>query len=208
MSAPRTGGIESGSSDEWYTPQTDDRPSKNKGRGLGDQAAQWPTPQCADGERASNTQMRGNLTLKGAASQWPTPRAEASAQTGGHRGMPDTLTSAARTWPTPASPDWKDNGTEEAAQNRKSPCLPAAVHLAGHPDPASPSTSGKPRDFPTPTANRRTGLQSHGVNVVTGQLNPDWVAQLMGFPADWCHLDAETLSRLTATRSAPTSPKP
>ncbi len=38
--------------------------------------------------------------------------------------------------------------------------------------------------FPTPTASRRTGLQSHGVNVVTGALNPTWVEWLMGWPLD------------------------
>lgn len=61
----------------------------------------------------------------------------------------------------------------------------------------SAANYGRPRDndrgdlqaaalsFPTPTANRPDGLQSHGVNVVTGQLNPAWVEWLMGFPAGW-----------------------
>jgi hypothetical protein len=39
--------------------------------------------------------------------------------------------------------------------------------------------------YPTPTANRWGGLQSHGVNVVTGLLNPAWVAALMGYPPEW-----------------------
>jgi hypothetical protein len=39
--------------------------------------------------------------------------------------------------------------------------------------------------IPTPTSSRRTGLQSHGVNVVTGSLNPTWVEWLMGFPFEW-----------------------
>ena len=39
--------------------------------------------------------------------------------------------------------------------------------------------------FPTPTANRWDGLQSHGVNVVSGQLNPTWVEWLMGYPPGW-----------------------
>lgn len=66
-------------------------------------------------------------------------------------------------WPTPAARDWRDDGHCPGAQERKSPCLPASVQLAGPPDPASPSTSGKRR----------------------GSLNPAWVAQLMGLPADW-----------------------
>lgn len=55
-------------------------------------------------------------------------------------------------------------------------------------------------DYPTPTANRRTGLQSHGVNVVSGSLNPAWVSQLMGFPDGWLDLPDEALSRLSGTR--------
>lgn len=67
-------------------------------------------------------------------------------------------------WPTPATRDWKDKGSEPAAQARKSPCLPAAAHLAGQRDQANPSTDGKPQ----------------------GSLNSRWVAQLMGYPSDWC----------------------
>ena len=42
--------------------------------------------------------------------------------------------------------------------------------------------------WPTPTANRRGGLQSHGVNAVSGSLNPMWVEWLMGFPLGWTDL--------------------
>ena len=46
--------------------------------------------------------------------------------------------------------------------------------------------------LPTPTANRRSGLQSHGVNVVEGSLNPDWVEWLMGYPQGWTDLSTES----------------
>ncbi len=42
-----------------------------------------------------------------------------------------------------------------------------------------------PKMWPTPTSNRRDGLQSHGVNVISGQLNPTWVEWLQGFPLGW-----------------------
>lgn len=53
--------------------------------------------------------------------------------------------------------------------------------------------------IPTPTASRRSGLQSHGVNVVTGSLNPLWVEWLMGFPQGWTDLED------SATPSCPKS---
>jgi hypothetical protein len=43
--------------------------------------------------------------------------------------------------------------------------------------------------LPTPTANRRSGLQSHGKNVVRWQLNPRWVEWLMGWPIGWVSLE-------------------
>ncbi len=49
---------------------------------------------------------------------------------------------------------------------------------------------GAARLLPTPTATRWDGLQSHGKNVVTGQLNPTWVEWLMGFPPGWTDLEA------------------
>lgn len=66
-------------------------------------------------------------------------------------------------WPTPAARDWRDNGTEPAAQDRKSPSIPAMVMRVSHPDQINRSSIGKSR----------------------ARLNPRWVAQLMGFPADW-----------------------
>lgn len=44
------------------------------------------------------------------------------------------------------------------------------------------------KKWPTPTANRRSGLQSHGENAILGHLNPAWVEWLMGWPIGWTDL--------------------
>jgi hypothetical protein len=74
----------------------------------------------------------------------------------------------------------------------------------------SPDKMGRPRpndrgdlqaavtQMPTPTANRRSGLQSHGKNAILGQLNPTWVEWLMGFPLGWTDLEGS---------ETPSSPK-
>lgn len=54
--------------------------------------------------------------------------------------------------------------------------------------------------WPTPTANRRSGLQSHGKNAILGRLNPRWVEWLMGFPVGWLK------SEDSGTPSSPKSP--
>jgi hypothetical protein len=87
-------------------------------------------------------------------------------------------------WPTPVAHD--DGKTPEAHMAMKQ-------RMKGGPRNTITSLTvmvkAVERDMlPTPTANRRDGLQSHGVNVVSGSLNPAWVSKLMGFPADWVDL--------------------
>lgn len=98
------------------------------------------------------------------------------------------LTQIARMWPTPRATEWKNpkgktgNRTEEAS-NRAGWTLSEVALL------------------PTPTANRWDGLQSHGVNVVEGSLNPAWVEILLGFPPGWTDLTAADPTTGTATGS-------
>jgi len=72
------------------------------------------------------------------------------------------------------------------------------------------------RMWPTPTADRYSGLQSHGQNAILGSLNPQWVSWLMGYPVDWCDLPdvqpsecpiGSTSSEPSATPSSRRSPK-
>lgn len=66
------------------------------------QAANWPTPMAADGDRTSEEHQRGNPTLEGSANRWPTPTAEDSEQSQRRRPTDRTLPTEAREfWPTP-----------------------------------------------------------------------------------------------------------
>ena len=122
------------------------------------------------GQRAYRLQPDGrsvlqSVTLNQQVAMWPTPQARSAPDCEAERRrIPPSLESAAMaSWPTPSTRDWKDSGTEPAAQARKSPYLPASVVINGQPDLDSPSTDGKSRAL----------------------LNPRWVAQLQGFPSDW-----------------------
>lgn len=55
--------------------------------------------------------------------------------------------------------------------------------------------------WPTPTANRWSGLQSHGRNAVLGTLNPTWVEWLMGFPLFWLRTNSERSEMLSSLKS-------
>src|ERR1043166_5090298 len=147
----------------------------------------WPTPQGRDYRSVTGNEInqRDNAlqNLNVAAKMWPTPHANAStgAGTQGRDGGLN-LQTAARLWPTPTSRDHKDGSAESCRNVPVNSLLGRAVHL------------------PTPTANRWDGLQSHGVNVISGQLNPTWVEWLMGYPSEWTDLD------VSETPSSPKSP--
>jgi hypothetical protein len=111
----------------------------------------WPTP------AACNPQDGEELET------WLARRELIKAQKKNGNGMGTPFAIAVQMWPTPAARDWRDNGTEPAAQDRKSPNIAAIVMRVSHPDQINRSSIGRSR----------------------ARLNPRWVAQLMGFPADW-----------------------
>lgn len=87
-------------------------------------------------------------------------------------------------WPTATSRDWKD-GTAQSCRNVPiNGLLGRAVHQG---------------NWPTPHANCHTGVGEHGEGgdnlqtAVNGQLNPDWVEILMGFPIGWTDIDRNDL---------------
>lgn len=78
----------------------------------------WPSPQSADGERASETLYRGeeNPTLLGAARSWPTPDTAPEAPNANSNKVngPKALGEAARLWPTAQAHDERERGNTEA----------------------------------------------------------------------------------------------
>lgn len=155
----------------------------------------WATPVKADAERGSGNYPRGNPTLLGQVRKenWTTPCADdasarstkyaqggtaPSAQVRAESGPPDPASDSTngnrRDWPTPQAHDAKTgqaervgrSGTEHGGRNLNDEVVAEEM-------------------WPTPTADHRSGLQSHGDNAILGQLNPEWVLQLMGMPRDW-----------------------
>jgi hypothetical protein len=169
--------------------------SGKSGDGLATAASKvWQTPSASSGQagcRSRSGKRKGELLLAGqaieATRKWPTPMA-ADAMMVKYNGVKDgvrnpSLGMAAGCWPTPAAWDWKQDGSHPAAQDRRSPCLPAATVLAGRQDPTSPSEIG---------------------NLGGCLLNSHWVATLMGFPRTWCDLITVTHSERSGTRLSPT----
>lgn len=122
----------------------------------------WPTPRA--GNPGSRPNRKGGKILseevKKSMGMIPTPRAEDSQSCGAHRGTPDTLTAFTKMWPTPTASMMTAADQEQA-------------RFAGNKGGSRPSYQDA----------KAMGAGN------CGQLNPDWVELLMGWPLGWTRTD-------------------
>jgi len=123
---------------------------------------------------------------------WPTPSTrDHHAQGAGMNTKarsPSLATTVQKLWLTPSARDWRSG---KASQDT----------LEGNSRPLNEVVTAR-EQLPTPTAQRRTGLQSHGRNVIGGQLNPTWVEWLMGWPIGWTDCEASVTGGFRRWRSS------
>lgn len=134
---------------------------------------------------------------------WPTPRTSDTNGAGEHgTGGLDLRTAVARgtstrqTYQTPSVEDASRQGSVEGWRQWEEEGRTTQCRLRNQVQAT--------RQIPTPTANRRSGLQSHGTNVILGSLNPTWVEWLMGWPRGWtdcAHLVTDRCLRQWLRRS-------
>lgn len=157
----------------WKTPSSSECEGGTMSKGkignakykLRDQVS-WGTPTVGTNQGNGQINPKKGSRLQDQVLKWPTPTASEKGdyqnvnrdKNGKSRSIAMTLTGMVKNWPTPATRDWKESGQEKAAQERNSPCLPAAVIINGQPDQEKSNIHGKSQ----------------------GQLNPAWVLQLMG----------------------------
>lgn len=195
---------------------------RTNGTGSGSLGGDWPTPQAADSERASEVMVRGNPTLLGAAKEWATPRASENenrstkatpSQLAGKHGS-YLAVQALADWPTPTAEPYGTN--QGGAAGRVGQVRPSLEGCARQDWPTPKEVDGRPkgnaggnRKSPGLDALARSGLlagDSHSTNGSRrGSLNPDWVEALMGAPPGWTDLDDETVSGLWGMRTRRTS---
>lgn len=147
----------------------------------------WHTPTCVAAERtpegvqkriqyrksigrnsyAIGGGLQEQVSMLSVSMQWPTPHRNCNTGAG-HQGRQGglNLQTAVEAWPTPAAQDSK-NATLPPSQISRG-TLPGAILRNGPQDLANRSTDGSSQE-----------------SVPTTRLNPRWVAQLMGLPADW-----------------------
>jgi len=138
----------------------------------------WPRSVMTRSGIAYRPQTLEPLTLDDESGLWPTMRAHESGNYPGpsrENGAHQlTLDHAVKRWPTPT--------VDDANQvTRKSGAFQSL----------------------TREVQRWNGLQSHGVNVVTGSLNPTWVEWIMGYPSEWTVLRRSAMPSSRNARRKP-----
>jgi len=151
---------------------------------------------------------------------WPTPRAADHKNGRGKTGNRSkeaahragwTLSEKVRLWPTPTAGDCKSsNGRQD---NGRTPQLQEQVWARGREDLRATKL------YPTPNAcqGNNTSAMNSGAQgrkmlrakvgdeearlIVGGQLNPDWVELLMGFPLGWTATSGSEASPVSPTAS-------
>lgn len=112
------------------------------------------------------------------------------------------LKAMAYQWATPKMRDALRGGCQVEMETRKNPDLPTQAELM-YPTPTATygSNSGGERPGPSrPSLSRLVQQNPSTTGNIRVQLNPLWVAQLMGLPDGWLDLD-ETSSKRSVTRT-------
>ena len=172
---------------------TPERPTLGKGSGL------WPTARTTGLDGGSNSRNAAKSRGKWPGAMWASPAsADAVGSHGGGQGRSlrtDIRNWKRGLWPTPLSTDATYGGPNQLDSSGR-PGLSGAVH-------GGPST---PQTYPTPTCHDGTQVDppSHrdgtrnqpclgtivnkNAGTMGGQLNPEWVEWLMGWPLGWTDL--------------------
>jgi DNA-cytosine methyltransferase len=156
----------------------------------------WPTPRASQGgpdfAREDRPESGGDdLATAVAREEFGTPTAN----------MKEA--SDSETWPTPTSRDWRSGKASQATLNKNSRPLSEIVEKRLQEEASDPSSWPTPRACSAIAAtltennldprlfpNLETVVtRSDPKNMLGGQLNPDWVEWLMGWPIGWTNLD-------------------
>lgn len=160
----------------------------------------WPTPaarDCKEANSMEHLQREGKRNhadqLANAVRMWPTPTSRSGtgpSQTETRQGGMDLQTAAAL-WPTPTV---IGNYSHLGSGPKAGTGLPTAAKLYPTPTPTERTSFGEGKPYVTATGsirrkNKDGSTSNMGLTATVagngGQLNPEWVEAMMGFPIGW-----------------------
>jgi hypothetical protein len=160
----------------------------------------WPTPTVHGNHNQPGASPNAGWGLSSAVKQWPTPTASLGSKGGlvterkGREGGTLIEAVSARMWATPLARDWRSGKASSATHGKNSRPLSEQVVMD--------------RLFPTPTAGSthsagtmqewggsNNWVRKEDPDLASGQLNPEWVEWLMGWPIGWTELKPLEMDR-------------
>lgn len=159
----------------------------------------WPTPRANDPEKRGMIANDPRNGLPAAVLHWPTPHANCFTGAGLKGTGGPNLQTAVTMFPTPRASDGEKGGPNQRFKNGQ----PALAAIAAMWPTPSANDNRDRGNLSSPSIQRRKAkgkqlMLSMVVSHVSGQLNPQWVEWLMGFPPEWTALDPSEM---------PSSPK-
>lgn len=198
---PKWGSMRNGACSVLPTPEL-----RTKGTGFGF----WPTPTQDSATERSKRYAQGGVPLTAAVFMWPTPTVHGDYnRKGASKNSGDGLATAVKLYPTPTSTNTKaihmrgkDKGKTRGARSyfpTPTANCSTGAGTSGRDGGMNLQTAVKmlptpaARDFRSPNSKpyseRGGGRKGEQLpNVIGGQLNPDWVEWLMGWPIGWTDL--------------------
>jgi hypothetical protein len=161
----------------------------------------WQTPVADDSvsRPAGKWNSRNEPRLSAEAILWPTPTVRGNHnQPGASKNAGWGLSSAAKQWPTPTATLGSKGGRITPRKGREGGTVIEAVSARRWPTPvASASKGSSPAALKRKSgADRSNDRLDHAVMATDGgQLNPEWVEWLMGWPIGWTELKPLAMDR-------------
>jgi len=162
-------------------------------RGLAEFSATWPDWGTMRNGVAWARSTPERLTDGCASGLWPTPRAEEPGRTtkGYGRGLAELIEGKQQLWPTPQSFDAKGISRSQEALDRakkKGGCANLREAVARFPTPKERDWKGQSQRGIHGPMDALPNVDNGAGKPIGGQLNPEWVEWLMGWPVAWTDL--------------------
>lgn len=171
----------------------------------GKEFGSWPTPKANDAEKRGNFDLTNPRNgLPAAAKLWPTPTATLGTKGGriterkGREGGTLIEAVSARMWATPCASPWRSGKASNATHDRNSRPLSEQVVGRMYPTPTAGTThsAGTMQEW----GGSHNWVRKEDPALASGQLNPEWVEWLMGWPIGWTELKPLAMAKFQEWR--------
>lgn len=166
----------------------------------------WPTPwaSASGPDFAKQDRSSTGLSLETAVALWPTPKASDHRPGMANRavGRRRNLNDATQMWPTPTAGDARSSGSRNTPGSKAHPGVSLTDAVRGDMGRGRVDPTPAHRDWRSGKGRQANGHTPQLPEVVGGQLSPQFVEWLMGFPIGWTDLKGSATASSRSSRKS------